>query len=337
MTTFWSDVSEWQCPVDDSYPYPVLSIRSNDGTYTDQNFAENYAWAMSALAAGRLRCLIVYLVYRQNWAADLATLQAAVGGAPPDGTVFMLDVESWSGAITGDNSTLINNLYGAVAAWVGDPRRVIGYGNPSDLATLWPSKPPGAGLIIADYSDDPELAGELGHQFTDGTWGAPAPLAVPPFGLADVNSAGYGIDDFCDALGLTPVARATALETDVILLPATDAPTDPTSDPSTWPERNYNVGWNVTGGWEGGAAWSMGVQDWAGPKCGTRGYLYLASWIMGGTGQLIPIEPYSAAGKGAPLGQHALTAEYAAPDGAVGITLNYAAPAGGYVALGREA
>ena len=31
--TLYADVSEWQRPVDDSYPYRVIAIRSNDGTY----------------------------------------------------------------------------------------------------------------------------------------------------------------------------------------------------------------------------------------------------------------------------------------------------------------
>ena len=33
--TLYADVSEWQVGVNDTYPYPVLCIRSNDGTYRD--------------------------------------------------------------------------------------------------------------------------------------------------------------------------------------------------------------------------------------------------------------------------------------------------------------
>jgi hypothetical protein len=119
-------------------------------------------------------------------------------------------------------------------------------------------------------------------------------------------------------------------------LPATPTPADPKSDPKTWIQRNFNVGWNVAGGWLGDAAFSFGVQDWGGPQSGVRGYLLLASWVMPGGG-LIPVDLMFTAGKGAPLHAHDLTSEYKAPNGCVGVTLNYSAPGGAYVAIGRSA
>lgn len=196
----WSDVSEWNAVVADSYPYPVLAIRSNDGTWRDHHFVQNYQWAQRALDSGKLRVLIIYLVYRQNWSDDLATLKSEVGVLHPS-TVVMLDVESWGGEIAGDQSASINALYRGVADWIGDPRRVIGYGNVFDLDSLWPTKPPGLRLIVAAYGSNPNYPGKLGHQFTDGQ--TTDHLLVPPFGYADVNSAdGYDIDSFCAALGL---------------------------------------------------------------------------------------------------------------------------------------
>lgn len=199
VDTMWSDVSEWQVPVDDSYPYQVLAVRSNDGTYRDRHFQANYRWACTALDSGRLKCLLIYLVYRPNWRDDLATLQSVIG-QPHRRVAFMLDVESWGGQIQGDNSASINDLYRGITDWIGTPASVVGYGNTNDLDRLWPTRPTGLRLIIAAYDSNPNYPGKLAHQFTDGTVGGP--LNVPPFGKADVNSAdGYDIDAFCAALG----------------------------------------------------------------------------------------------------------------------------------------
>jgi N-acetylmuramoyl-L-alanine amidase len=120
-------------------------------------------------------------------------------------------------------------------------------------------------------------------------------------------------------------------------LPATAMPSDPNSDPKTWPQRNFDVAWNVTGGWEGGAAFSFGGQDWGGRKADSvRAYLRMASWIMN-TGKLVPVTAdLSTNGAGLILNAHQLTPEYAAPNGCVGVTLNYAAPGEAYVPVGRS-
>lgn len=191
--TLWSDVSEWQVAVDDSYPYDVLAIRSDDGTYRDRKFQQNYAWGLKALDSRKLRVLIVYVVYRQNWADTLATVKDQItrnGGLRP-GVVFMLDVENWGGQITGDQSDGINRLYWGLTDWLGTSsnkgtRRVIGYGNTYDLNSLWPTKPDGIRLVVAAYGSNPDYPGKIAHQFTDGTVDR---VWVPPFGYADVNSA----------------------------------------------------------------------------------------------------------------------------------------------------
>lgn len=193
--TLWADVSEWQPAVNDSYPHQVLAIRSNDGTYRDKKFSANYAWAIRALDAGRLRALIVYCVFRVNWQDTLATMKSIVG-APHPKLVVMIDVESWGGQITGNQSDPINRLYWGLADWLGNPARVIGYGNVGDLNALWPNKPPGIRLIVAAYGSNPDYPGKLGHQFSDA-------YPTPPFGVCDINSAdGYDIDAFCTAVGL---------------------------------------------------------------------------------------------------------------------------------------
>src|SRR4051794_26709894 len=72
--TLFADVSEFQNPVNDSYPHPVLSIRSNDGTYRDHKFAQNYGWLRANLDSGRIACGIVYAYCRVNWDATANTL-----------------------------------------------------------------------------------------------------------------------------------------------------------------------------------------------------------------------------------------------------------------------
>lgn len=253
MDTLWSDVSEWQVPVDDSYPYQVLAIRSNDGTYRDRHFQANYTWACRALDSGRLACLIIYLVYRQDWEADLATLQSVVGALHPR-TAVMLDVESWSGQITGDNSTAIDSLYWRVANWVGDPRRVIGYGNTGDLNALWPARPANTRLIIAGYGTNPDYPGKFGHQFTDGA--TTDALIVPPFGRADVNSAdGYDTAAFCAALGIDTPSTTRKDHPMTYRLDPTQTPTGagPDAQPDgSWPAVEDTVTTpGPVGGWSG--------------------------------------------------------------------------------------
>lgn len=193
--TLFADVSEWQVPVNDQYPHQVLSIRACDGTYRDNNFAANYAWAHAALDSGRLKALIVYCVYRTNWAETLSTMMSMVG-VPHPRMIAMIDVESWGGQITGNQSDGINRLYWGLAGWLGNPSRVIAYGNTGDLNALWPTKPPGVRLIVASYGANPDYPGKLAHQFANN-------YVTPPFGACDINSAdGYDIDSFCAALGL---------------------------------------------------------------------------------------------------------------------------------------
>ena len=205
--TLFADVSEWQVPVTDSYPYRVLSIRSNDGTYRDKNFNINYPWMRRALDDGRLSAGIVYFVWRPNWQDAIATLTAQINlnsGLHPK-VAIMIDVESWGGQITGDQSAGINAAFNAVADWIGDRRRVIGYGNTGDLNALWRTKPDGVRLVVAGYGQNPAYPGKIAHQYTDGQgYGGGLPEGADPFGRCDMNSAdGYTATAFAAALGIT--------------------------------------------------------------------------------------------------------------------------------------
>jgi hypothetical protein len=59
---------------------------------------------------------------------------------------------------------------------------VVGYGNVGDLNGLWPQKPTGIRLIVANYSFNPSYPGKFAHQFADNH-------VTPPFGPCDINSA----------------------------------------------------------------------------------------------------------------------------------------------------
>ena len=201
--TIYCDVSEWQVPVDDSYPYRVLAIRSNDGTYRDKKWASNYRWVKKATDEGRLAFFIVYFVWRENWVETVNTLKDQIGTPHPK-MAIMMDVESWGGQITGNQSQGINNAYWSIANWLGDPRRIIGYGNISDLNNLWPIKPAGIRLTVAAYGTNPDYPGKISHQYTDGQgYGGGLPEGAPPFGNCDVNSAdGLSPEQFAQALGI---------------------------------------------------------------------------------------------------------------------------------------
>jgi hypothetical protein len=207
--TLFADVSEFQAPVDDSYPYQVLSIRLCDGTYVDHNFAHNYAWMRAALDSGKLTFGIVYTYVRPGtWQSNLDTVTSTInanGGLHPK-VVLMLDVES-GGNPGGDQSDPINRLYWGLSDW-GAAGRIIGYGNVSDLDALWPTKPEGIPLIVAGYGSNPAYPGKVAHQYTDGQgYGGGLPEGCAPFGNCDMNSAdGLDPDAFAAACGIKPTS-----------------------------------------------------------------------------------------------------------------------------------
>lgn len=210
---FWADVSEWQTGVTDAYPHRLICIRSNDGTYTDRKWANNYGWCIRQTDAGALDAFLVYMVYRQNWQQTLATFKAQVGNPHPK-MVAMVDVESWGGQIAGNQSAGINALIDGLAAFLGDRRRVIAYGNRGDLDNLWPSKPADTRLIVAGYSaTKPSYRNMIGWQYTDGQGYGPVgwPQGAAPFGNCDMNYTDLSTTDFAAACGITTGGIMAAL------------------------------------------------------------------------------------------------------------------------------
>jgi hypothetical protein len=116
------------------------------------------------------------------------------GGHPHPKQATMIDVESWGGQITGDQSSGINAARAALVKWYGgNKRRVIGYGNAGDLTSLWRNRGD-IGIVLANYGANPAFPCKLAHQFADNH-------PTPPFGACDINSAD----------GLTPIQFASQL------------------------------------------------------------------------------------------------------------------------------
>lgn len=199
--TLFADVSEFQVPVDNSYPYRVLSIRSNDGTYRDHKFEHNYQWCVGAVDSGKLVFFIVYFYWHPNWQQAVQThidMVRALGGPHPK-MVSMIDVER-GGNPAGDFSDALNATDDALTNWLGDPRRVIAYANSGDFASMWANRREDQ-LIVAGYGANPSVPGKIAHQYTDGKgFGGGLPEGAPPFGNCDMNSAD----------GLSPSAFAAA-------------------------------------------------------------------------------------------------------------------------------
>jgi hypothetical protein len=193
--TLWSDVSEFQVPASNAYPYHFICFRSNDGTYEDHHFVQNIAWARGAVHAGKLWGFMVYYFYRPG-VNGAGVLMSRVGKPDADMAV-MIDVEGAGGQVSGNQSNAINAQHDQLGKWLGNPSRVVGYGNTSDLNALWPSKPRGLRIVVAAYGSNPGYPGKFAHQFTDRQ-------NTAPFGPSDFNSAdGMSASDLQKMYGFT--------------------------------------------------------------------------------------------------------------------------------------
>jgi hypothetical protein len=208
--TLWSDVSEFQCPVNNSYPYNFFALRSHDGSHNDSNFMANVTWANDSVKSGKLWGYIVYYFYRPGFNGATSFINR-IGPHPNSKMVAMIDVESAGGQVRGNQSAQINGEFNELAKYLGDARRVIGYGNTSDLNALWPTKPHGCRLIVAAYGSNPGYPGKFAHQFEDNA-------NTRPFGPSDLNSAD----------GMTPHDLQT-------MFGMTSAPAPPPPGPSPTP------------------------------------------------------------------------------------------------------
>jgi hypothetical protein len=216
--TLFADVSEFQVPVDDSYPYPFLSIRSNDGTHRDSNFWDNYQWCCAAADSGRITGFIVYYYWRPG-GTGLTTHRTMVGTPHPK-MATMIDLES-GGNPGGDQSNQLNDEYASLASWLGNPARVCAYANRSDYDNMWRDPPAELRWVGAGYGRNPNLPMQFAHQYTDGQgYGNGLPEGAPPFGPCDMNSAdGLGPQELAALLGLDGAGSLLIPGLEGILLP----------------------------------------------------------------------------------------------------------------------
>lgn len=243
--TLFADVSEFQVPVDDSYPYQVLTIRSNDGSYQDHHFTQNYQWCVNAVESGKLAFFIVYFYWRPGDTGSNTHMQMVnAAGGPHPKMVTMIDLES-GGNPDVDQTADLDGEYQTLAAWLGNEQRVIAYANLGDEKTMWQFKPPHLEWILAGYGanpNDPSLI-KLAHQYTDGTgFGGGLPEGCAPFGNCDMNSAdGLDAAAFAAACGINTGGDVATSNT-----PAIPKPADQTAEVSqVWDQ--LLIRWDMLG------------------------------------------------------------------------------------------
>lgn len=214
--TLWSDVSEFQVPVTDAYPYNFFALRNADGNHMDSRFMANVTWANERVKSGKLWGYIVYYFYRPG-VDGAALLKQRIGPRPNPKMVAMIDVEGAGGQVTGNQSVQLGREFGELATWLGSPKRVIGYGNTGDLDGLWPHKPSGVRLVVAAYGANPPYPGKFAHQFTDRAHTA-------PFGPSDLNSAdGMSPHDLQVMFGFTSSTTAPPPAPPPVQMPGTSS------------------------------------------------------------------------------------------------------------------
>lgn len=222
--TTWPDISEWQPPLSDAFTGPLVCSRASLSTYkTDNHIGINRVWQQRKVLSGQLAFEFYYHVwYPGNEAAQYDTAMRAIGGARP-GLVFMLDIESWSGAIHGDNTASIDKLRLRFATALGSPLSVPVYGNTGDLRSIYPGRPSTAPTILASYGSAwwSIEGNQIAQQYTNGVWAGPAglPVGCAPFGRCDFNGARMSVQQLRSRLGLTSLAPASAGATEIPATP----------------------------------------------------------------------------------------------------------------------
>lgn len=203
--TFFADISSWQVPVNDSYPYPVLSFRVDFGGGIDPNARANWEFVRDT---PRMLVGIGYVVFKPGQGpAILARVKQFFGTPAPAKLVVMIDMESGSGfAGPGNHSIEANRLAIGLADWLGSTARVTGYANGGDWANNWPVRPPWLKRTVASYgTQDP---GAFQWQYYGGmSYPTPAgfPRSCPPFGSnVDMNVIHHPADALPGLFGLTP-------------------------------------------------------------------------------------------------------------------------------------
>lgn len=194
--------------------------------------------------------------YPGNLAAQIARFLAA--GVFTANATAMLDVESWSGAVSGDHSAELNQAATMLADHLG-ASRVKRYGNAGDLASIWPHPPAWLGNGVARYDDDPPTLVHDWWQYTDGSPTYPTPAGFPttsvPFGPCDHNAIRGTAAQVASIFGVTKPAPPTPPKP----VPTPSTEDDPmqffTLDPKTVPAGQPLLAHAMTFSNEQGIQW----------------------------------------------------------------------------------
>jgi len=217
--TYWNDVSQYQgAPINDSYPHPFFSFRTNSGDAADTLAVENARRVKQLLDRGVLQGVIAYYFFRPGQAnCDLhksVLEQAGLWGHPK--LASMIDVEDGGGAISGDQSSEVYDELIRLRGWYGDTRRVVGYLNAVSNSALWKTPPNNLRFITPNYTSDPgNLTSAVpqwmrdrmfAHQFTD-------KAITPPWtNGTDLNWSAFNVEELQDLLGLVRGTDVGAVE-----------------------------------------------------------------------------------------------------------------------------
>lgn len=237
--TFHADVSEFQKLYDNSYPYPMVAIRGDNGGRLDYNFASNHH---RVTADPKNQVEVVYVVYRTDVSIGtvLNRLKTVLGATCPPKVAFRVDMESGSGfAGPGDHSSGANAWVAALTAYSRKPPylRIDGYANGGDWSNNWRTRPNGLKRILADYSSSLP-GGYFGYQYFGGMTQYPSPpgfpRSCPPFGAwVDMNVVMRPISQIVVDYG--------------VALPAPPKPPTPVPVPIPIRRRDIAMMYRVTG------------------------------------------------------------------------------------------
>lgn len=167
----WDDLSEFNDGLWSTYPWPVVAIRSNDGTYRDKHFHQNLAVAKHLADTNHVAFFTVYFVYETNWKASADTFLSQIG-VPHVKMTVEIDLEHWAPphpVISGDQSKNINACRTYIVkrlrrqlrtrvstrlrrVFTPIRRRVTGYANQPDFTTLWVHRPRKMWTHLANYN-----------------------------------------------------------------------------------------------------------------------------------------------------------------------------------------
>ena len=167
----------------------------------------------------------MYFYWRENWQTCVDVHKAMIG--TPHARMFsMIDVESGYGnERLGNQSSALNATVDALTRWLGT-KRVIAYANKGDFTSMWPDRPAGLRVIGAGYPIDPNLPGQIAHQYTNGEITGGGPTSSPPFGNCDMNKTPLTVAQFAAAVGIGTGGN-----------PPPPPPEEPPTESVSWIER----------------------------------------------------------------------------------------------------